>query len=82
MGGSTGVIGFGFSGVATATATTSGIFNTEQFVINDFGYNAGWRIEQHPRLTADITGDGRADIVGFGNAGIYTAVARGDGTYQ
>jgi hypothetical protein len=31
----------------------------------------GWRVDQHPRLTADTSGDGRADVVGFGNAGAY-----------
>jgi hypothetical protein len=25
--------------------------------------------------------NGRADIVGFGNAGVYTAVGQGDGTF-
>ena len=39
-----------------------------QLVVRNFGYNAGgWRVDQHPRFLADTTGDGRADIVGFGN---------------
>ena len=42
--------------------------------MNNFGYNAGgWRVEKHPRFLADTTGDGRADIVGFGNAGVWVA---------
>ena len=41
-------------------------------VVNNFGYDAGgWRVDRHPRFLADTTGDGRADIVGFGNAGVY-----------
>ena len=28
-------------------------------------------MEQHPRFVVDTTGDGRADIVGFGNAGVW-----------
>ena len=31
----------------------------------------GWRVDKHPRLLADLTGDGKADIVGFGDAGVY-----------
>jgi hypothetical protein len=28
-------------------------------------------VEQHPRFLADITGDRRADVVGFGDAGVW-----------
>jgi len=30
---------------------------------------------------ADISKDGRADIIGFGDAGVWTALAKGDGTF-
>ena len=43
-------------------------------VIRNFAYSAGgWRVEQHPRFLVDVTGDGRADVVGFGNAGVWMA---------
>ena len=49
-----------------------------QLVVANFGYNAGgWRVDMHPRFMADTTGDGRADIVGFGNAGVYVSHAPG-----
>ena len=32
-------------------------------------------------MSADITGDGRADIVGFGDTGVWTALSNGDGTF-
>jgi hypothetical protein len=52
-------------------------------VINDLGYEAGgWRVDKHPRLLADLTGNGRADIVGFGDAGVYVALSNGDGTFS
>jgi hypothetical protein len=51
-------------------------------VIPDFGYDQGWRVEKHPRLLADVTGDGKADIVGFGDAGVYVAVSLGVGTFS
>ena len=51
-------------------------------MVDNFGYDAGgWRVEQHPRLLADINGDGRADIVGFGNAGVYVSLRAGDGSF-
>jgi hypothetical protein len=59
-----------------------GTFTGSQLVVTDFGFNTGgWRIDRHPRLLADINRDGLADIVGFGDAGIYTALSRGDGTF-
>lgn len=40
-------------------------------------------IAQHPRFLADITGNGRADIVGLGRDGVYASLnTRGDGVMQ
>ncbi len=38
-------------------------------------------MERHPRFLADVTGDGRADIVGFGDAGVWVSRSNGDGTF-
>jgi hypothetical protein len=43
--------------------------------------SARWFVDRHPRLLADITGDGRADIVAFGDTGVWTAISNGDGTF-
>jgi hypothetical protein len=32
-------------------------------------------------LTADLTGDGKADIVGFGDPGVWVALNNGNGTF-
>ena len=54
---------------------TIGPFTAPRRVIDGFGYEAGtWRVERHPRFLADLTGDGRADIVGFGNAGVHVSL--------
>ena len=77
------IVGFGDAGVWTALSNGDGTFQAPQFVLADFGFEAGgWRVEKHPRFLADITGDGRADIVGFGDAGVWTALSNGDGTFQ
>jgi hypothetical protein len=34
------------------------------------------------REMADVNGDGRSDIVGFGEAGVYVALANIDGWYS
>ncbi len=50
-----------------------GAWDLQSLMKASFGYTAGdWRVEKHPRTLADINGDGRADVIGFGNAGVYT----------
>jgi hypothetical protein len=59
------------TGLSHSLAKGPGV-NEPLFVVANFGYNAGgWRVKRHPRLLADLTGDGRADIVGFGDDGVY-----------
>ncbi|OLF18569.1 hypothetical protein BU204_06415 [Actinophytocola xanthii] len=75
------IVGMGNAGVYTAVALGNGGFAAPQFVLAGFGVNQGWQVNSHPRMLADITGDQRADIVGMGNAGVYTAVALGNGGF-
>jgi hypothetical protein len=57
-------------------------FNTQP-VINNFGYDAGdWRVDRHPRFLADVSVGGGADVVGFGEAGVWASLSNGDGTYE
>ena len=77
------IVGFGEAGVYVSRAQADGSFEALRRVVDDFGYVAGgWRVENHPRFLADTTGDGRADIVGFGNAGVYVSRAQADGSYD
>ncbi len=77
------IIGFGDAGVWTALGNGDGTFQAPKFVLANFGYAAGaWRVDRHPRLLADLTGNGHADIIGFGDAGVWTALGKGDGTFQ
>jgi hypothetical protein len=77
------IVAFGDDGVWVALGRGDGTFETPRFVLEDFGYIAGgWRVERHPRFLADLTGNGRADIMGFGNDGVYVALGRGDGTFE
>jgi hypothetical protein len=77
------IVGFGNAGVYVSWAQPDGTYSAPQLIVANFGYTAGgWRVDQHPRLLADATGDGRADIIGFGNAGVYMSRALADGTYE
>ena len=77
------IIGFGDEGVWTAINDRHGGFGDDvKFTPGLFGYNQGWRVDQHPRLVIDLDRDGVADLIGFGDAGIWTAIGRGDGTFN
>ena len=75
------LVGFGDSGTWSALSKGDGTFATPQQVVPDFGRNQGWDVTKHVRLLADVTDDGNADLVGFGDAGAYVALAKGDGTF-
>ncbi|MFG2593966.1 RICIN domain-containing protein [Streptomyces sp. NPDC048438] len=70
------IVGFGNEGVWVSHNNGDGSFEQAQLVCRGFGYNedaGGWRVDHHSRFLADITGDGRVDIVGFGGPGVHVA---------
>jgi hypothetical protein len=69
------IVGFGNAGVYVSLARADGSYGPVTRVVDNYGYDAGgWRVEMHPRFLADTNGDGKADIVGFGNAGVYVSL--------
>ena len=76
------IVGFGNRGVWVSRAQPDGSFTAPELVVENFGYDAGgWRVERHPRFMADTTGDGLADIVGFGYDGVWVSRAQPDGRF-
>ncbi len=72
------IVGFGWAGAYVSTSTGNG-FTRPRLWVNAFGYNGSWRTDKHPRIMADVNGDGKADIVGFGWAGAYVSTSTGNG---
>lgn len=75
------IVGFSSTGVVSAVARTDGTFQPARRVNADFGAGRGWSVANHPRLLADITGEGAMDVVGFGNGGVFVAIANGLGGF-
>ncbi|MCP2202171.1 FG-GAP repeat domain-containing protein [Lentzea flava] len=75
------IVGFGSTGVMSAVSRGDGTFGPARLVNADFGSGSGWTVARHPRVLADITGDGAADVVGFGDKGVFVAVADGSGGF-
>lgn len=79
------IFGFGSNGVYVSFGVGDGNFTALRLVTTAFGEASsagGWSSnEKYPRLAADVNGDGRADIIGFGNDGVYVSLGRADGTF-
>lgn len=76
------IVGFGAAGALVSFGAASGSFTTPGLAIADFGQASGWLNDnQFHRELADVNGDGRADIVGFGFAGTLVSLARANGTF-
>lgn len=65
------LVAFGSDGVYTSSGTGTG-FTSASRATTAFGSATGWS-RSHPRMTVDVTGDGRPDVVAFGPAGVYVA---------
>ena len=76
------IVAFGDHGVWTALSRGDGFFDPHRFVLADFGFFQAWESTRHVRTMADLNNDGRADIVGFGTDGVWTALSRGDGLFE
>ena len=74
------VIGFGYLGTYVSLSDGSS-FAAPTLWLDSFGLSAssgGWSNQDvYPRTLADMNGDGKADVVGFGSKGVYVALSNG-----
>jgi len=76
------IVGFGDAGVFISRNNGGLNFSPATLVLNDFGCNTGgWSLDRHPRFLADVTGDGRLDIVGFGEYNVFIGRNNGNGAF-
>jgi len=71
------IIGFGDTGVKIAMPDYSSdtlSYNNAQLVLNDFGYDQGWRNDKHVRLAGNI-GSMTTAIIGFKDEGVIVSAA-------
>lgn len=70
------IVGFAPDGVWVSLSTGTGFQDPARWTA-EFGESMGWQEDFHERILADVNGDSRADIVGFGNEGTYVALSSG-----
>ena len=78
------IVAFGGNDVFIARGQANGTFAPAMVAFSGwFTLNTTWNSQdRHPRQLADDNGDGRADIIGFADAGAYVAFGRADGTFS
>jgi hypothetical protein len=78
------IVGFGQDAVYVSLGESNGTFG-EVFVgkDNNFTVNDGaWSsFDLYPRQLEDVNGDGRDDIVGFGQDAVYVSLGESNGTF-
>jgi hypothetical protein len=78
------IVGFGFGDVSYSLARADGTFLAPKVALSDnfTQFDGGWGNPTFPRYLADVNGDTYADIVGFSQTVVVTALSNGDGTFQ
>ncbi|TEB31180.1 hypothetical protein FA13DRAFT_1733111 [Coprinellus micaceus] len=75
------IVGFGGPGVFVSRNNGDGTFASATLALSGFGVDQGWQVDKHPRFLADLTGDGRVDIVGFGESAVWVSYNDGKGHF-
>jgi len=77
-------VGFGDTFVFVSFGNTNGTFDAPIASFPGFTKNGGdWTDNNnYPRLLADVNGDNRADIIGFGYTNVFVSLNNGNGTFD
>jgi Ricin-type beta-trefoil lectin domain-like/NHL repeat len=73
------IVAFDRGGVNVARGAGDGTFEEAELVVEDFG-SATWTSDM-PRFLVDTTGNGRVDIVGFFNDGVWVSLQDNTGKF-
>ena len=77
------IVGFGSNAVYVSIGNGNGTFQTATAATPGFTKNYGWNtFNDSPRMLADISGDGKADIVGFYSDKIFVSIGNGNSTFK
>ncbi len=77
------IIGFGQNSVFVSLGQSNGTFGSAFIANNSFNVTGGgWTsFDRFPRQVADVNGDGRADIIGFGQNAVFVSLGQSNGTF-
>lgn len=72
------VVGFFKDGVYVSVSTGTGFGPATRWVANFSPQKGQWQ-EDNPRFLADVNGDGKDDVVGFGDVAVWVSLSNGTG---
>jgi CobQ-like glutamine amidotransferase family enzyme len=78
------IVGFGNDNVLVSLGQSDGTFGSvfvglnNNFTVKDGAWTS---FDKYPRQLGDVNGDGRDDIVGFGNDNVLVSLGQSDGTF-
>ncbi len=76
------VVGFYSDGVYVSLSQSNNTFTGAKRWVAGYGTSNGWtNNDTYPRYMADVNGDGKADVVGFGAGGVYVSLAQSNNTF-
>jgi hypothetical protein len=67
----------GFNGIGPIVALSNGTnFLTPTYWITGYNFSQGWsNFDEYPRIVADVNGDNKADVIGFGAEGVQVSLS-------
>lgn len=74
------IIGFGYEKVFVSLGQGNNRYAPVVAATDKFTTIRGWNGKDHTRLVADMNGDGKADLVGYGDRGIFIRLSRSEGS--
>ncbi|GGG67497.1 hypothetical protein GCM10011374_34730 [Kocuria dechangensis] len=75
------VVGFADDGVWVSYGQRNNSLSAPARKTTGFGrLSNGWQVSLHPRMLADVNGDGRDDVVGFADDGVWASLGRANNT--
>ncbi|MCL2412525.1 MAG: FG-GAP-like repeat-containing protein, partial [Bacteroidales bacterium] len=70
-------VGFAHNGVLVGISNGTGFTSSGYWHQGAFTQGSNWQVDRHPRHVVDVNGDGIADVVGFGQNGVYVGLSNG-----
>ncbi|MFW5876133.1 MAG: FG-GAP-like repeat-containing protein [Myxococcota bacterium] len=72
------ILGFGQGATLAAIGAENGEFGDAELAHEFFSYDDGFSTQDNPRMLGDVNGDGKPDIIGFGDDNIFVALNRSE----